>query len=66
VENVIRSELRSNLFFRSVHSKCHKTNDRDLGLKEKAWRKKIRKKQIRNKELYRDIIKFRDNIKAVI
>jgi len=64
VENAIMSELRSNLFLRSVHSKCHKTIDRDLGLKEKAWRKEIRKKT--NKELYRDIVKFRDNIKAVI
>lgn len=64
VENAIMFELRSNLFLRSVHSKCHKTIDRDLGLKEKAWRKGIRKGT--NKELYRDIVKFRDNIKAVI
>lgn len=64
VENTIMSELRSNLFLRSVHRKCHKTIDRDLGLKEKAWRKEIRKET--NKELYRDIVKFRDNIKAVI
>jgi hypothetical protein len=64
VENAIMSELRSNLFLRSVHSECYKTIDRDLGLKEKAWRKEIIKKT--NKEFYRDIIKFRDNIKAVI
>lgn len=64
VENAIMSELRSNLFLRSVHTKCHKTIDRNLGLKEKAWRKEIRKGT--NKELYRDIVKFRDNIKAVI
>jgi hypothetical protein len=64
VENAIMSELKSNLFLRSVHSKCHKTIDRDLGLKEKAWRKEIRKGT--NKELYHDIVKFRDNIKVVI
>jgi hypothetical protein len=64
VENAIMSELRSNLFLKSVHSKCHKTIDRDLGLKEKAWRKEIKKKT--NKEFYCDIVKFRDNIKAVI
>jgi retron-type reverse transcriptase len=64
VENAIMSELRSNLFLRFVHRKCHKTIDRDLGLKEKAWRKVIRKGT--NKELYSDIVKFRDNIKAVI
>jgi len=64
VENAILSELRSNLFLRSVHTKCHKTIDRDLSLKEKAWRKEIRKET--NKELCRDIVKFRDNIKAVI
>ena len=64
VENAIMSELRSNLFLRSVHIKCHKTIDRDLGFKEKAWRKEIKKQT--NKELYRDIVKFRDNIKAVI
>ena len=64
VENAIISELKSNLFFRSVHTKCHKTIDRDLGLKEKAWRKEIRKGT--NKELCRDIVKFRNNIKAVI
>jgi hypothetical protein len=64
VENAIMSELRSNLFLRSVHSKCHKTIDRDLDLKEKVWRKEILKKT--NKEFYRDIVKFRDNIKAVI
>jgi len=64
VENAILSELRSNLFLRSVHSKCHKTIDRDLGLKEKAWRKVIRKGT--NKKLYSDIVKFRDNIKAII
>lgn len=65
LENAIMSELRSNLFLRSVHTKCHKTIDRDLGLKEKTWRKEIRK-GTKNKELYRDIVKFRDNIKAVI
>lgn len=64
VENAIMSELRSNLFLRSVHRKCHKTIDRDLGLKEKAWRKEVRKGT--NKELYYDIVKFRDNIKALI
>lgn len=64
VENAIMSELRSNLFLRSVHIKCHKTIDFDLGLKERVWRKDIRKGT--NKELCRDIVKFRDNIKAVI
>lgn len=61
VENVIMSELKSNLFLRSVHTKCHKTIDRNLGIKEKAWRKKIT-----DKELYDKIIEFRDNIKAII
>jgi len=64
VENAIMSELGSNLFLRSVHRKCHKTIDSDLGLKEKAWRKEIRKGT--SKEFYRDIVKFRDNIKSVI
>jgi hypothetical protein len=64
VENAIVSELRSNLFLRSVHRKCHKTIDRDLGLKEKAWRKEVKKET--NEEFYHDIVKFRDNIKVVI
>lgn len=64
VESAIMFELRSNLFLRSVHTKCHKTIDRDLNVKEKAWRKELRKGT--NKELCRDIIKFRDNIKAKI
>lgn len=64
VENAIMSELRSNLFLRSVHTKCHKTIDCDLSLKEKAWRKKIRKET--NEKLYHDIVKFRDNIKTFI
>lgn len=64
VKNVIMSELKSNLFLRSVHTKCHKTIDRDLGVKEKAWRKEIKK--VTDKELYDKIIKFRDNIKAII
>lgn len=64
VERAIMSELSSSLFLRSVHTKCHKTIDRDLSLKEKAWRKEIRKGI--NKKLYCDIVKFRDNIKVVI
>lgn len=64
VENVIMSELKSNFFLRSVHTRCHKTIDRDLGVKEKAWRKEITK--VTDKELYDKIIKFRDNIKAII
>lgn len=64
VERVIMSELESNLFLRSVHTKCHKMIDRDLGDKEKAWRKEIKK--VTNKELYGKIIEFRDNIKAII
>jgi retron-type reverse transcriptase len=64
VGNVIMSELKSNLFLRSVHTKCHKTIGRDLGVKEKAWRKEIKK--VTDKELYDKIIKFRDNIKAII
>lgn len=64
VENTIMSELKSNLFLRSVHRKCHKTVNRDLGLKEKAWRKNIRKGT--NEELFHDIVKFCDNIKTVI
>ena len=62
VENAIMSGLRSNLFLtRSVHIKCHKTIDRDLGFKEKKhWRKEIKKQT--NKELYRDIVKFRENV----
>lgn len=35
-ENTIMSELKSNLFLRSVHRKRHKTVNRDLGFKEKA------------------------------
>ena len=53
-----------NLFLRSVHTKCHKTIDRDLGVKEKAWRKEIKK--VTDKELYDKIIEFRDNIKSII
>ena len=64
VERAIMSELESNLFLRSVHTKCHKTIDRDLGNKEKAWRKEIKK--VADKELYNKIIEFRDNIKAII
>jgi len=57
-------ELKSNLFLRSVHTKCHKTIDRNLGVREKAWRKEIKK--VTDKELYDKIIEFRDNIKAII
>ena len=58
------SELKSNLFLRSVHTKCHKTIDRNLGVKEKAWRKEIKKAT--DKELYNKIIEFRDNVKTII
>jgi len=64
MERVIMSELELNLFLRSVHTKCHKTIDRDLGAKEKVWRKEIKK--VTDKELYNKIIEFRDNIKAII
>jgi retron-type reverse transcriptase len=64
VENVIMSELKSNLFLRSVHIKCHKTIDRNFGVKEKAWRKEIKK--VIDKELYDKIVEFRDNLKAII
>lgn len=64
VKNAIIYELRSNLFLRSVHTKCYKTIDRDFVIKEKAWRKKIRKGT--NEDFYREIVKFRGNIKAVI
>ena len=50
VENVIISELKSNLFLRSVHTKCHKTIDRNLSAKlsKKHGVKKLRKLRIRN------------------
>ena len=64
VGNVTMSELKSNLFLKSVHTKCHKTIDRNLGVKEKALRKKIKK--VTDKELYDKITEFRDNIKAII
>jgi len=38
VENAITSELRSSLFLRSVHLKCHKTIDLDFSFEERAWR----------------------------
>lgn len=63
IEDAITEELKNNLILRSVHKKCHKTIDRDLGVEEKAWRKKIRKE---NKEFYPHIVKFRDEIKAAI
>ena len=58
------SELRSNLFLGLFILNVHKTIDRDLGHKEKLGGKRLKKKT--NKELYCDIVKFRDNIKAVI
>jgi len=64
VENVIMSELKSNLFLRSVHTRYHKTIDRNLGAKEKAWRKEIKK--VADKELYDKIVEFRDNLKTII
>lgn len=64
VENITMLELESNLFLRSVHTKCHKTIDRNFSINEKAWRKEI-KKGI-DKEFYDKMIKFRENIKAII
>lgn len=64
VKNAILSELDSNLSLRSVHHNCHKTIDRELANKEKQWRLNIKKNL--DKELFQNIIKFRDGIKAEI
>lgn len=64
VKNAILSELESNLYLRSVHHKCHKTIDRELSVNEKQWRVKIKKNM--DKKLFKNIIEFRDNIKAEI
>lgn len=64
VGNITILELESNFFLRSIHTKCHKTIDHDLSVNEKVWRKKIKK--VTDKELYDKIIKFRENIKAII
>lgn len=64
VENAITSELRSSLFLRSVHLKCHKTIDLDFSFEERAWRKRLKKET--DEDFYRDIVQFRNNIKALI
>ena len=64
VNDVIVSELESNLYLRSVHKNCHKTIDRELNSKEKQWRSNIKKHL--DKKLFKAIKEFRDGIKAEI
>lgn len=64
VKQVVLEILNSNLYLRSVHSKCHKTIDRDLSKKEVQWRFNIKKSV--DKCLFDKIVKVRDVIKALI
>lgn len=64
VNDVIVSELESNLYLRSVHKNCHKTIDRELNSKETQWRLNIKKHL--NKKLFKAIKEFRDGIKTEI
>jgi uncharacterized protein YbaR (Trm112 family) len=64
VNDVIVSELESNLYLRSVHKNCHKTIDRELNSREKEWRSNIKK--YLNKDKFKAICEFRDSLKAEI
>ena len=64
VNDIIVSELESNLYLRSVHKNCYKTIDRELSSKETQWRSYI--KNHLNKELFKAVREFRDGIKTEI
>jgi hypothetical protein len=64
IKQVISDLLSQKLYLRSVHSKCHKTINKDLSKKEICWRSRIKK--LVDKSLLYKIIVMRNDIKAFI